>query len=348
MNNVELSDKLNSGKGIIEFIVKDKNGNIINIHKENLIKINAKSMLSHRLPSTEIWDRNANTNSGGWVDRNVDPNEEYAPRYMILGASYDPDTLVPLDENDDRFYVVDIVTGRSEPIRLTPGAEYDGGLINAIPLAEPDRPLLRIENIDYEATYQPSGTPLMQDDVRALNNIILFESTITQDEYNGFGITNSDFFTITEVALVGGKKLDSIGTCEYTPKQLMFETSSSGDPLLVNFNGSDVISIDSSESEVDLIKKGDQIKLISSDSSLESQDELDQVNPYYLVMSKQEGGRDIQLDRVPVNSDGDLLASGTYGIFRDTLKIFSHVILSNPVKKSVDFSITIRWRIIFS
>lgn len=347
-NKIKLNERAGDAKGIIEFVIKDSKGNIVSIQEENIVKIFAKEMLSHRLPSTEAWSRTANTGTGGWTARNADSDEEFAPRYILLGASYDATSLVPLDTNDSRFYTQDAVTGKYEPIRLGPGAEYDGGLINAIPLAEPDRPLLRIEDVKYEATYQPAGTPLLESDVRAINNIVLLESTIAQDEYNGFGITNSDFFTITEVALAGGKKIDSVTTCELTPRELFLEGSTSGDAILVNYSGTDVISIDPSESQVDLIKEGDQIKLVEAGGTVGASEELDQVNPYYLVTSKQTGGRDIQLDRVPVDSTGTPLASGSLGVFRDTLRIFSHRLLSSPVRKSSDYEILVRWRLIFS
>src|SRR5690606_1598093 len=141
------------------------------------------------------------------------------------------------DTDDERYYNTDSVTGPPVPIRLEPRAESDGGLINPITLIEPTRPLKRIESIDFEASYQPSGTPLLQDDVRALNNVVVLETTLRVDEYNGFGATNSDFFTLTEVALAGGKVFDSIGQCGCTPRELFLEGATETDggerPLLV-------------------------------------------------------------------------------------------------------------------
>ena len=335
-------------KGVLEFIIKDRNGRIIDRRvEENIIKIFAKEMLSHQLPSSEIWDPNAGTGSGAWVASNLDLTEEFAARYILFGASFDANG-VPLDTDDDRFYTQDTVTNTVIPIKLGPGAEFSGGLINAINLAEPDRPLKRVEKIDFEASFQPAGTPFLEADVRAINNILILETTLELDEYNGFGLSGSDFFTITEVALAGGKRFDLLGACECTPRELFLEESSDGDALLASITASaDVISLDISESEVDLIKEGDQIKIVAAGGSAASNDELDQLNPFYLVVAKQPGGRDIQLDRVPVDSNNDPL-SGSIGVLRDTLRIFSHRILSAPLKKSDVFEIIVRWRIIFS
>ena len=334
--------------GVIEFIFKDRNGRIIGTHSEpNIVKIFAKEMLAHRLPSTEIWDPDAGTGTGDWVASGLDLEEEFSARYILFGASFDEDG-VPLDTADTRFYSEDPVTGGFTPVRLGPGAEFSGGLINAIPLAEPDRPLMRVENIDFEPSFQPAGKPFLEDDVRAINNVLVLETTLKLDEYNGFGLSGSDFFTITEVALAGGKRLTTLGACECTPRELFLDGSSDDDALLVTLSaGADVLSIDGSESEVDLVKEGDQIKLVAAGGSAKENDELDQINPFYLVLAKQPGGRDIQLDRVPVDSNNTPL-SGTLGIFRDTLRIFSHRILSSPLKKSSVFEILTRWRIIFS
>lgn len=335
-------------KGVIEFIIKDKNGKILETRMEpNIVKIFAKEMLSHRLPSSEIWDPNAGTGSGDWVDSGIDPTEEFSARYVLLGASFDDDG-VPLDTDDTRYYTIDTVSGGFIPIRLEPGAEFSGGLINAVPLAEPDRPLKRIENIDFEASFQPSGSPFLDEDVRGMNNIVLLETTLQLDEYNGFGLSSSDFFTITEIALAGGKRFGLLGDCECTPRELFLEGSSDGDALLASITAdADVVTLDPSESQVDLIKEGDQIKIVAAGSSAGENEDLDQLNPFYLVLSKQPGGRDIQLDRVPVDSNNDPL-SGSIGLLRDTLRIFSHRILEAPLKKSSVFEIIIRWRIIFS
>lgn len=333
-------------RGIIEFIIKDRRGNIIERRIEkNIVKIFAKEMLAHRIPSSQYWDPNSNA----WVNTNIDPNEEFSARYMIFGASFD-ENGVPLDSNDSRYYTVDPVTGSIIPIRLGPGAEFGGGLINAIPIAEPGRPLKRIENISFEATYQPSGSPLVSDDVRAMNNIVVLETTLRPEEYNGFGLTSSDFFTITEVALIGGRKFDLIGACECDPKKLFLEGpagSAGGAALRCIANGSDVVSIDPSETDVDLIKEGDQVKIVGISDSAGGTDSIAQVTPFYLVLSKAVGGRDIQLDRTPVDTS-NVPITGTIGVYRDTLRIFSHRILSSPIKKSSDFSVTCKWRIIMN
>lgn len=334
--------------GIVEFVIKDKCGNVIQrMVERNIVKIFAKEMLSHRLSSSQIWDPLANGGVGAWVDTNNDPTEEFSVRYILFGASFDVNG-VPLDTNDTRYYTLDTVTGTVIPVRLGPGAEYNGGLINAIPIAEPDRPLKRIESVTYNATYQPAGTPLLQSDVRAMNNIVKFQTTLRLEEYNGFGLTSSDYFTITEVALAGGKKFDTIGACESDPKTLFLEgvSGSNNGPLLCSANGSDIISLDPSVVEVDLIKKGDQIKIVGADDTAGT-DSIDQITPFYSVLEKNVGGRDIQLDRVPVNRN-NVAISGAIGIYRSTLRIFSHRVLSAPVKKSDAVEIDVIWSIIFS
>ncbi len=83
------------------------------------------------------------------------------------------------------------------------------------------------------------------------------------------------------------------------------------------------------------------------DNTASEDEALDQVTSYYLVLSQSAGGRDLQLDRVPTDSDQNPIV-GPVGVFKNTLRIFSHRILSTPVKKTSDFEILIRWRIIFS
>jgi hypothetical protein len=337
----------NYAKGEIEFIFKDRNGNIIGRQVEhNIVKIFAKEILSHRMPYSKVWDPTAGSGAGAWVSSGIDQDEEFAPKYILFGASFDEDN-VPLDANDPRYYTQDPVTSIFVPNTLGVGAEFDGELINAIPLAEPNRPLKKIEKISFDATYQPAGTPLLQEDVRAMNNIVLLETTLRLDEYNGFGLTNSDFFTITEVALAGGRIIDASNACDKTPRECFLETSSSGDALLASTNGSDIVNIDSSESEVDLIKEGDQIKIVAAGGTAAASDTLNQINPFYLVVSKAVGGRDVQLDRVPVDSNNNPII-GSVGLLRDTLRLFSHRILATPIKKSENFEIIVRWRIIYS
>lgn len=346
--NIINSETLKDGlyKGEIEFIIKDRNGVVVGRHSEpNIVKIFAKEILAHRMAFSKVWDPTAGS-SGAWVPSNIDPNEDFAVKYILLGASFDANH-VPLDTNDPRYYTKDPVTGFFVPITLGPGADYQGELINAIPLSEPERPIKRIENISFSPTYQPAGTPLLQDDVRAINNIVFFETTLKLDEYNGFGVTSSDFFTITEVALAAGKEIDASNACEKLPRDCFLDGHADGTALNATANGTDVISLDTSESDVDLIKQGDQIKLTVQGGTDEATDPFGQITPFYLVVNKVPGGRDIQLDRVPVSSTQQPIV-GPVGVFRDTLRIFSHRILTSPVKKSNNFEITIRWKIIFS
>lgn len=334
-----------SYSGELEFEVRNsKTGMIIDSWREkNLVKIYAKEIFSHRILHSKIWDVNANTGAGGWVTHDIDI-DEFALKYIVFGASFD-ENHVPLGNLDTRYYSVDTVTNSSVPIRLGVGAEYDGGLINAIPISEPGRPLKRIERVYFEASYQPAGVPLLQDDVRALNNILVLETTLTKDEYNGFGVTASDYFTISEVALVGAAEVDSLGACELDPRDIFLTANADGTALLANANGTATINLDPSESLIDLIKEGDTIKIVEYNTTAAADSILDQVSPYYLVVSKTLGGRDITLDRTPVDSTNTAL-SGDIGIYRDGFKIFSHRILKTPIIKSDDFIIICRWRII--
>jgi len=346
--HITQSDNIqNAYKGEVEFIIKDRHGRKLDaIRQNNIIKISAKEILSHRLTPNKVWDPSGESGNGAWVTHDIDI-DEYAPRYIILGASFDVDGN-PLDTADTRFYIEDTITGSFMPRSLNVGADNDGDIINAIPIAEPNRPLKRIERVYYEPTYQPAGTPLLEDDVRALNNIVVFETTLRIDEYNGLGLTSSDFFTITEVALVGAAEVGSVGACECTPKEIFTTGSSNGDAFLASASGSATISLDSSETEVDLISEGDQIKIVEAGSTAtESSSILGQVNPYYLVINKAEGGKDITLDRTPTDNNGTPI-TGDIGVFRDGMRIFSHRLLSAPVKKSEAVEIVIRWRIILN
>ncbi|MBD3407277.1 MAG: hypothetical protein GF411_14250 [Candidatus Lokiarchaeota archaeon] len=338
MNILNLEEKIDPKyRGEIEIIIKDRNGNVIErVVEPNIVKIFAKEILSHTMPFSKVWDPNASSGSGGWVDSEIDPNEDFAVKYILLGASFDANGI-PLDTEDTRFYTLDPVTDTYKPIRLEPGAWYDGGLINAIPIADPDRPLKRIERFSFEPTYQPAGSPLLQEDVRAINNVLKAETTLRTDEYNGFGLTDTDFFTITEVALAAGKTIDGLDSCDCTPRELFLDG-----PYPATLTGGDVVTLDDT-SDVLSITAGDQIKITGAGS----EEDLDQVTPFYLVLDKAETGRDIQLDRVPVDADNDPL-TGSVQLWRDTLRIFSHRILSSPVKKSNVFEITIRWSIIFN
>jgi len=358
MRNISINEKMGRyARGELEFIIKDRNGNVINtIRDHNIVKIFAKEIISHRIPFSKTWDPDAGT-EGDWVDNEVDPDEDFAVKYILFGASFD-ENGVPLDTNDPRYYTTDSVTGIPVPIRLEPGAYYEGGLINAIPIAEPTRPLQRVESVEFEPTYQPAGTPLLQEDVRAMNNIVMFETTLRLDDYNGFGASDSDYFTITEVALAAGKTLGTVGACEKLPREIFLEglaggtdvtAGEAGDdlPIPATANGGDVITLDEI-ADVDLIREGDQIKIVSLETdSSGNYGNLDQVTPFYLVISKSSTGRELQLDRTPADSSQTPIV-GDIGVYRDTLRLFSHRILKSPVKKSGDFEIKVIWRIIMS
>lgn len=333
-------------QGELEFEIRDRHGRVIDRHREpNIVKIFAKEMLSHRLPHSKVWDPNANGGAGDWVTHNIDV-DEFSAKYIVFGASFDEDGN-PLDTADTRYYTEDSIVGGFVPISLGTGAEYDGGLINAVPISEPTRPIKRIERIFFEPSYQPAGTPLLAPDVRAINNVVVLETTLLKSEYNGLGITSSDFFTLTEVALVGAAEVGAVGACECDPRDIFLTGSSDGDSFLASASGTETISLDSSETEVDAIKEGDQIKIVAPGSTAEADEILNQLNPYYLVVNKALGGRDLTLDRTPVDADNVAL-TGDVGVLRDGFRIFSHRILKTPVKKSEDFEIVVRWRIIFN
>jgi hypothetical protein len=353
-----------SFNGSIEFVIRDRSGRVLKQWtEENIVKIFAKEILSHRMHHTRVWDPTGGTGSGAWVDSGIDPSGEFAAKYILLGASFD-ENGIPLDSNDPRYYTTDPVTNKPVPIRLDVGAFYDGELINAIPLADPSRPLKKVERIAFEPTYQPSGTPFLLPEVRAMNNVVLLETIIKADEYNGFGAggssssagseLGSDFFTLTEVALAGGREIDFLPRCEIRPKELFLEgvngPGSNSIPAMAS--GGDVVSI-VDPANFSKIKEGDQIKIVvaggSADAGLEGSaaDILDQINPHYLVVSKLPSGSDLQLDRVPVNKD-NVPITGPIGVLRNTLRIFSHRILKVPIKKSPDIELLVRWRITFA
>jgi hypothetical protein len=118
-------------------------------------------------------------------------------------------------------------------------------------------------------------------------------------------------------------------------------------PIPSTATGGDVISIND-VANAELIKEGDQIKVVSlSADSSGAYGDLDQINPFYLVLSKSSTGLELQLDRVPVDSTQTPI-TGDIGVFRDTLRIFSHRILTSPFKKTSDIEVLVRWRLIFS
>ena len=235
-------------------IVKDKAGRIIESRREeNIIKIFAKEILSHRATYSKVWDPTSHT----WVNSGINI-DDFAPKYIVFGASFD-ENYIATDTADVRFYQLDNLNN-TLPIALSPGAAYQGGLINPIPVAEPNRPLKRVERVFFEPSYQPAGTPFLQDDVRAINNVVVYETVLRKEEYNGLG--SSSYFTITEVALVGAPEISSIGSCECDPRTIFLE-GKDGMPLLVNLvYGSTTISLDPSVtgSDVNIIKEGDQIE----------------------------------------------------------------------------------------
>ena len=347
-NQITFSEAIpNTYRGELEFIFRNPGtGQVFKtIRDHNIVKIFAKEMLAYRLPHSKIWDPNGGSGSGAWIDSGLDAAEEFSAKYFLFGASLDANGA-PLDTIDSRYYTQDPVTGTYVPNRLGVGAEYDGGLINAIPISEPSTPLKKIERIYFESSYQPAGTPLLQEDVRAMNNVVVMETTLRKAEYNGFGLTDSDFFTITEVALSSGEELGSVGACDCTPSELFLEGKSDGTAITINATGTSTVSMAVADiAYINTIKEGDQIKIVDAGDTASDDSAVQQVNPHFLVVSKTVGGSDIVLDRTPVDTNNDAL-TGQLGIFRNTLRIFSHRILKTPFKKSEDFEVIVRWRII--
>lgn len=352
MNSVQLSDQYGMARnrqgayrtydGEVEIEVRSSHtGALIDRSRShNIIKIFAKEIIAHRIPYSKVWDPTANGGVGAWLAHGIDI-DEFALKYITFGASFDANGA-PLDTADSRFYYYDDVSSTYVSRTLDVGATNNGGLINAIPIAEPNRPLKRIERVYFQPSYQPAGVPLLQDDVRAVNNVLVLETVLRKDEYNGFGVTNQDFFTITEVGLVGAKEIGTVGACECNPRDI-FLTGDDGVALGCYTSGTATITLDENVDSglVGLIKEGDQVKIVAENGNKDA-GILGQVSPYYLVLQKSSGGRDIVLDRTPVNSSNVPL-SGKVGVFRDGFKLFSHRLLAQPVKKSIDFEVTVRW-----
>jgi len=352
--------------GVVEIIVKDLNGNVVQHEKHNnIIKIFAKESLAHRLCPPRHWDPTAGTGSGAWVDNSFSI-EDFAARYIVFGASYDASGN-PLDTNDARFYKIDPVTQAYVPKPLSPGAlPYStgvdengnadpnwylksGDLINPIPISYPNRPLKAVERIYFESSYQPAGDPNLDPAVRPLNNTVVFETTLTKTEYNGFGNTASDYFTISEVSLVCAPEVEVATVCNCPPRDIFLLGHADGLPLQANIAvaGSTVSLTETTAEYIDYIKVGDTIKIVSADSTAAANNELDQLNPFYLVMSKVSGGVDITVDRTIRNASSTPI-TGAVGVFKDEFRMFSHRILQTPVKKSSDFEVIVRWSINFA
>lgn len=345
-----LSERIQPGtyKGELEFIVKDRMGRVVQKHTEpNIVKIFAKEIFSHRIVHSNVWDPTANSGQGDWVSNGLNL-DDFSVKYICFGASYSPNDYAPLDTSDPDFYTYDNVSGGYIPVQLGNGAQFGGGLIKPIPISEPNRPLKRVERVFFEPSYQPAGTPLLQEDVRAINNIVVFETVLRKDEYNGIGTTVSNEFTITEVALVGAPEIGSVGACDCDPHSIFLVGDSHGYPLLGKATASSTISLDE---PTNLIREGDQIKIVHTSGTEGSMtgDVFDQTTPYYLVLSKSGAGRDLVLDRVPVDVLGNPIPLNTaIGVVRDDFRIFSHRILKVPLRKTADYEITCRWSIILN
>lgn len=348
-NIVRLTDSYKDKQlsGSVEFIVKDKDGTVLDIVSDhNIIKIGMKEVLAHRITPPNVWDPTAGTGSGAWVSGGLEL-DEFIPRYIWFGASFDENNQA-IGTTDERFYYYDTVTGSYKPNLLSPGAAFDGGLINPIPIADPDRPLKRIERTFYEPSYQPAGNPLISDDVRAVNNVVYMETTLRLDEYNGFGVSANDYFDISEVALVAAREVDITGACECDPRTIFRQGQSDDSPLLATANGTNTVTLlPSMSGYATLIKEGDQIEIVPSGGTGDATGITNQPNSFYMVISKSAtGGSDLTLDRVPVDADQTPL-NGSIGLYREGHKIVAHRIVAPLIKKNGAYTITCRWKITY-
>jgi len=322
MRTINSKENVRDFNGEVEIEVKYKDKKSEKYTYKNIIKSFAKEIISHSIASANIWD----AGSGAWVS-GVDYSD-YLPKYILLGASYDTDGD-PIGLTDTRFYEYNAISGY-QPVTLTSGATNEGDLINPIPISDPTRPLKKVEDISFESSYQPAGSPLLNSDVRAINNVVVYETTLLNEEYNGLTGFGSDSFLLTEIALAGGRYIITTGDCESTPSEVLEEG-----PYAATVNGGNILTLDEA-SNADSILEGDQIR-ISTDSG------MDISNPFYLVTDKFGSGRDIQLDR-DVTDDSSAY-TGDVSIYKSTLRMFSHRILSTPITKDSTTEIVIRWRI---
>jgi hypothetical protein len=309
--------------------------------EKNIIKIFAKEVFSHSIIPARIWDPIADQ----WVNHSVDV-DMFKVRYITFGASFDENNE-QISGIDSRYYTPNTITGGIDPIRLGAGATYDGDLINPIPISDAGRPLKKIEKIYFSPSYQPAGNPLVYGDVRAINNVVVFQTTLRPDEYNSLTGTTGDSLTITESQLVAAPEIINTGACECPPRQLFLEGDGGDVAFEAVASGAQTISLSTDVVNVNSIREGDQIKIVAEGSEITDSDTLVQINPYYLVVNKQHGGRDITLDRTPVTADGSPI-TGPIGVLRDSYRVFSHRILSAPFKKSATFEVDIKWMITLS
>jgi succinyl-CoA synthetase beta subunit len=180
-------------------------------------------------------------------------------------------------------------------------------------------------------TYQTDATG------QPVNRILVEACTnISQELYLGAVVDRSSSRIVFMASREGGVEIEKVAV--ETPEKIL---KAPIDPIMGPH------SSQGRKLALDLGLEGDQIKIVASGSTAEADLILDQLNPYYLVVNKALGGRDLTLDRTPVDADNVAL-TGDIGILRDGFRIFSHRILKTPVKKSEDFEIVVRWRIILN
>ena len=84
MNKLSLPEQYKAYQGEIEFIIKDKHGRVLDhLRQHNIVKIFAKEILAHRIPSEKVWDTNANGGTGAWVSHDINI-EEFSVKYISI------------------------------------------------------------------------------------------------------------------------------------------------------------------------------------------------------------------------------------------------------------------------
>jgi hypothetical protein len=339
MTKIEEDFDSNRVDGFVHITVKDVNsGEIVSDTVEkNVIKVFAKEVFAKSIIPNKIWDPILSQ----WVDHSIN-TDLFKVRYMTFGASFDENNE-PIAGLDTRYYTENFATGGFDPIKLDAGINNDGDLINPIPISYPSRPLKKIEKIYFTPSYQPAGSPLIYDDIRAINNVVVFQTTLRSNEYNSLSSTGGDFLTITESQLVAAPEVSDFSACDCNPRKLFLSGDNNGLAFdAVVTQGSQTITLAQDVVDVNRIREGDQIKIVQQGTNTDEVAEFPQVNSYYLVINKQDGGRDITLDRSPTDNNGNFI-NGVVGILKDDYKVFSHRILRAPFKKNETFEVDVKW-----
>jgi len=131
----------------------------------------------------------------------------------------------------------------------------------------------------------------------------VFQTTLRSNEYNSLSSTGGDFLTITESQLVAAPEVSDFSACDCNPRKLFLSGDNNGLAFdAVVTQGSQTITLAQDVVDVNRIREGDQIKIVQQGTNTDEVAEFPQVNSYYLVINKQDGGRDITLDRSPTEN----------------------------------------------